>query len=125
VTAPLVFVVDDDVDIRDVVREVLEENGYRTIAAGNGRDALDALRGLPELPDVVLLDIMMPVMDGYEFRALQQTDARIARIPVVVLTAVGDIHEKARELCATAALRKPVPLDELLGAVRRSVRCGV
>jgi CheY-like chemotaxis protein len=115
-TAPVVLVVDDDGDVRDVLREVLEENGYLVRTAGDGREALAVLRREPRT-SLILLDVMMPVMDGWEFRAEQVQDAAIADIPVVVITAVGDADEKAKAMAAAGALRKPVRLKDLLAAV--------
>jgi CheY-like chemotaxis protein len=115
-TAPVVLVVDDDGDIREALRDVLEDSGYLVHTAADGREALVVLRREPHV-SLILLDIMMPVMDGWEFRAEQVHDAAIADIPVVVITAVGDADEKARAMAAAGALRKPVRLKDLLAAV--------
>jgi len=78
--------VDDDADIREALEELLADSGYSVMTAGNGRQALDLLADEP-LPSVILLDMMMPVMDGYEFLEAQRNDQRLASIPVAVLTA--------------------------------------
>lgn len=120
---PLVLIVEDDPDVRDTLSDVLQDEGYRTSQAGNGREALDTLRRADaERPAVVLLDIMMPVMDGVAFRNEQLRDASLRDIPVIVLSAHARLDELASELELTTALRKPVALDALLEAVERVVR---
>ena len=86
--------------------------------AENGRVALDLLRAAAELPDGILLDLMMPVMDGFEFRVNQLDDARLAGIPVAVMTAGGQVEEKKRELTAKAALKKPADIEDILAVVK-------
>ena len=81
-----ILVVDDDADIRDSVAEVLEDAGYRVQQAANGREALDYLQA-SAYPCIILLDLMMPVMDGPQFRAAQQSKPTLAGIPVVVISA--------------------------------------
>jgi CheY-like chemotaxis protein len=116
-----VLVVEDDQDIRDVIAGVLEDEGYVVAVAGHGREALDALRrGLR--PRLILLDIMMPIMSGREFRAAQLADAELAGIPVVVLTAGGRAREIAAEIGAQAYLSKPLDLAKLTELVGRGVR---
>lgn len=117
-----VLVVDDDADVRSVLREVLEHAGYRVTGAKNGSDALECLRGLERLPDCIVLDLMMPVMSGYEFRSAQLADEVLATIPVVLLSAVSDRDGVADALGAAAILTKPVGLSALLDAVAR--QCG-
>jgi len=100
----------------DALRELLELAGHRVLCAGNGREALDRLRETGQV-GLILLDLMMPVMDGYEFRKEQLKDSRLASIPVVVLTADGRVREKARELQADRYLQKPLSPSALLGVV--------
>lgn len=116
-----VLVVDDDVDIRSTIREILEDEGYRVTEAANGAEALEKLREGPA-PDLILLDLSMPVMSGSEFRVEQRKDPSIASIPVVVVSAVGSLDLKVAPLEAAAFLRKPVQLDELLEVVERYCR---
>lgn len=113
-----VLVVDDDVAIREALEAVLEDEGYAVQGAANGREALKILRSGTGAPAVILLDLMMPVMNGWEFRAEQQGDPNLAPIPVVVLSADRDIAAKAAALQAPAYLAKPVNLDVLLDTVR-------
>jgi CheY-like chemotaxis protein len=113
-----VLVVDDDVEIRETLVEVLEERGYRTVAASNGKQALDALHGGTR-PELILLDMMMPVMDGAQFRAQQREEPEIAGIPVVLISAHADLTKRMRELDANAALQKPISFRDLIDTVRR------
>lgn len=113
-----VLVVEDDFDIRGVIRIALEAEGYTVATAENGREALDYLKAVG-LPRLILLDLMMPVMDGWEFRAAQQADPAWASVPVVVISADGRVSEKAQALGAAGGLTKPIDLDALLDTVRR------
>ncbi len=111
-----VLVVDDAPDIRDALSEILEVEGYDVQRARNGREALQRLE--QEVPDLVLLDLMMPVMDGWEFaRSL----APGARPPIIVLSADRNVSSKAKEIGALGWLAKPFELTELLAAVRRAL----
>jgi two-component system, chemotaxis family, chemotaxis protein CheY len=111
-----VLVVDDDPDILDALSEILEAEGYDVQRARNGREALQRLE--QGLPDLVLLDLMMPVMDGWEFaRSL----APGARPPIIVLSADRNVSAKAKEIGALGWLAKPFELSELLDAVRSVV----
>lgn len=112
----LVLIVDDERDIRELLSKLLEHERYDHMEAANGQEALDLLHNSPVLPCVILLDIMMPIMDGWRFRMLQRTDPdpEIANIPVIVLTAHATIEEVTRRMRATAALRKPFQIDNLL-----------
>jgi CheY-like chemotaxis protein len=114
-----VLVVEDDRDIREIVIETLTEEGYGTFAAANGQEALAYLTSAARLPGVILLDIMMPVMDGRTFRARQLEDPRLAGIPVVVMTADADVAAIALELRASLHLKKPVTLVQLFEVARR------
>ena len=108
-----VLVVDDEVDIREAVAEVLADEGYEVHAAGDGAEALRKARSVH--PSLVLLDLMMPGMNGWEFRAAQASDPELRQIPVVVLSALG----KVAGLDANGYIQKPFDLDELLSAVKR------
>jgi CheY-like chemotaxis protein len=115
-----VLVVDDDFDIRDTLRELLEIEGLRVAIASNGREALQRLRDGVR-PDLILLDLMMPEMSGWEFRGEQLRDPRLAGIPVVILSATPDVGKTAQELKAAGWVRKPFDLDELLEMVQERV----
>jgi CheY-like chemotaxis protein len=112
------MIVDDDHDVREALREVLQDHGYEVVEAGNGQDALVMLRGEGPRPCLILLDIMMPVMDGWQFRAAQRDDPSLSAIPVVVLTAHGANGETG-EMTPTAYLKKPIQLPPLLATVAR------
>jgi two-component system chemotaxis response regulator CheY len=112
-----VLVVDDDRDIRDVLTDALEAEGYRVVTAVDGLDALTWLRARTARPCVVLLDLMMPRMDGIQFRTEVLNDPDLALIPVVVLSADPSVIVTAKSLNFAGSLRKPVPLEALLAAV--------
>jgi CheY-like chemotaxis protein len=114
-----VLVVEDDADVRDALLEVLEDSEYAPLAASNGQEALARLHADPAKPCLILLDMMMPVMDGWAFRAEQSRDPELRSIPVVVLTAHVSAQQAARELHAAGFLRKPVSLDALLATVQK------
>jgi len=111
-----ILVVDDDADIRDTIVEVLEEAGHTAEAAANGDEALQKLRG-SEPPCLILLDLMMPVMDGRTFREEQLKDPALSPIPVVVLSAFRDGADTAKQMNAAGHLPKPVSLDQLIELV--------
>jgi CheY-like chemotaxis protein len=114
-----VLVVEDDDLTRDVLRLLLQRAGCRVTTAAHGREALACLQAAR--PDLILLDLMMPVMSGWEFRERQRQDAALAAIPVVVLTAAAD-PESAAPLAAAAYLSKPVEPLDLLEAVLHHAR---
>lgn len=112
-----VLIVEDDADLRDMMAQLLSLEGFRAATAANGREALDYLRGSEEKPDVILLDLMMPVMDGWEFRRKQQADPAVADVPVIVLSALD--QSRAAGVPAEAFLKKPLDFDRLLQLVRQ------
>ena len=106
-----VLIVDDEPNIRGFLRMVLEDEGYTVETATNGQEALDKVRRCP--PDAVLLDLMMPIVDGWSFLATRRTLATECRCPVLVMSAVGGWN-MARELGASGFLAKPFDVDVLL-----------
>lgn len=116
-----VLVVDDERDIQEVVAEVLADRDFHAVAASNGRDALDHLHAMHEKPCVILLDLSMPVMNGFEFRAAQQADPALNGIPVIILTANFQATEVA-DLGAAAFVRKPFDSEALLDMVSAACR---
>lgn len=112
----VILLVEDDRSIREAVQSVLEDDGYDVVQAENGRDALDRLRS-GALPDLVVLDLRMPVMDGWEFRAAQKNDPNLAGIPVLAVSADGSA--KAEAIAADGYLRKPLSTRTLLDTVAR------
>jgi CheY-like chemotaxis protein len=115
----VVLVVDDDSDLRDTMCDVLEAEGHTSRAARNGEEALALLRRDPTI-DIVMLDLMMPVMDGWKFRECQLADIELARVPVVVMTAAADLTRTP--IVAAQILHKPVTTKVLLGAVAQHAR---
>ena len=115
--ASSVLVVDDDVVIRDTLREVLEQEGYEVVSAENGKEALEVLARSEPLPGVMLLDLMMPVMTGWEVLEVLQKSERLSTLPVVVVSAMG--------APCTLFLQKPVKLSRLLEVVSRYCGCPV
>lgn len=114
-----VLIVEDDLDTREMLGRFLELEGYKVETAENGRRALERL-GSGVGACVILLDLMMPVMDGWQFRQEQIRDASLADIPVIVVSAAG--RERLEKIHANAYLSKPVDLDELLGCVTQFCR---
>lgn len=113
-----VLVVEDDADIRVALEEIIVDHGFRVVGVRHGREALEFLARAEELPCLILLDLMMPVMDGATFREEQLRDARIASIPVVLLSAYRDLDRRAAGLGAVSVLNKPPDLRELVQALR-------
>ena len=111
------LVVEDDADSREMLGFALELHGFRPVLASDGVDALEQLRD--ERPCVILLDLMMPRMNGWEFRATQLQDQAHRDIPVVVLSAAG---KAAESVPADAYLQKPINMDAVLSAVRAHCR---
>ena len=113
-----ILVVDDQPAIREMFAALLEDEGYTVACAANGKDALDYLRQAKELPGLILLDLAMPVMTGYEFLREQRQDATIAAIPVILMTARGHFEQEGVESYAAHYIHKPTDLDILLEAIR-------
>ena len=109
-----VLVVEDDADLRERICNVLTDAGYAAWSAENGEIALARVRS--ERPCLILLDLMMPIMNGWEFRSEQLRDPEISAIPVVIMTADGRAADKARNLHADY-LRKPLRLETLLEVI--------
>src|SRR5512133_753982 len=110
---PRVLIIEDDAETRDALSVFLQLEGYDVTSAPDGRSGLAEAR--LHHPDVILLDLMMPVLDGWGFRAEQKRDASIAGIPVVVVSALSD----RRDIDASAFVPKPCDLDAVLGVVAR------
>jgi CheY-like chemotaxis protein len=111
---PTVFIIEDDVDTRDMLSRFLELEGYKVEVAANGRQALERLSDGADAC-VIVLDLMMPIMDGWEFRRRQSEDARLKDIPTIVVSAAG--RDRLSKITANAYLSKPVDMDELLERV--------
>ena len=118
-----ILIVEDEHPIRDIITEILEDEGYRVAGATNGLEALKYLRQHAH-PRLILLDLGMPVMTGWEFREHQQRDPQLAEIPVIVMSALPDLDRRAAALKAADCLNKPVNIDKLLGTIARYVTVG-
>ena len=115
-----ILIVDDDADIREALQDLLADRGFSVLGASNGAEALEVLRTLPAPPSIILLDVMMPVMDGYGFLEEQRRDPALSRIPVAIITA-GQGVDLARLGGTMPVLYKPIRVPELMIALR-SVR---
>jgi CheY-like chemotaxis protein len=114
-TGKQVLVVEDESYLCDLIADVLEAEGHHPRLAGNGREALDLLRDFT--PDLILLDLMMPVMDGWEVMSTLRADPDLAHIPVVIITAIYDLKRTQTETGASAVLTKPFDIDQLAQVV--------
>jgi CheY-like chemotaxis protein len=109
-----VLVVEDDKDIRNALRDTLHILGYEVDLAENGQIALtNLLSGVLPRPCLILLDLMMPVMDGWRFREAQRNDPSLANIPVVVISADGNAEQKAQKMGAETGISKPFLVEDL------------
>lgn len=116
-----ILIIDDDAGIRRLIELTLRKGGYRFSMAANGLRALEQIQ--TEMPDLVICDLMMPEMDGFELLATVKASAALAHIPIVVITAVGQqtYVERALKLGATACLFKPFAQAELLSVVKNAL----
>jgi len=115
---PTVLIVEDDLDVSETLALVLTDEGFDTALATNGAEALEQLRaGLA--PCLIVLDLMMPVMDGYAFRVEQRKDPSLAAIPTVILSAARGLADEAKKLAVDDYMAKPVKLEALLEVVKR------
>ena len=110
-----VVLVDDDEDVRDAIKDRLEAAGYRVSGFSSALDARDWLRSAERLPPLILADMMMPVMDGLQFREEQIKDPALAAVPMVMLTARHDVVSGP----GVEQLRKPIKSSDLIAVVRR------
>jgi CheY-like chemotaxis protein len=121
---PNVLIVEDHSDVRRTLAELLQEVGYAVTSAADGQEALDRLRTTP-LPNLILLDLLMPVMDGWEFRRRQREDPAIAAIPIVVISGGETSPHSSGFVDAASYLLKPIDVDVLLSTIGRLChRCG-
>jgi CheY-like chemotaxis protein len=114
---PSILVIEDDEDAREAMVAFLQMKGYRAIAAGNGKEALEYLENAAA-PDLIILDLWMPVMNGWQFLSEQVKNPRIAKVPVVVVTALSD----QTDVEANEIIIKPVDVDHLLTTVSHYCR---
>jgi CheY-like chemotaxis protein len=110
-----ILVIEDDLNIREALKEALIFEGYQVYTAANGKEGLELVKGIPR-PCLILLDLMMPVMDGFEFMNCREKDAMIAAIPVLIVSAFPD---RAQKVQAQGFVKKPINLDLLLASVQQ------
>jgi len=111
-----ILVIEDDVSIRELLVELLESEGYEVSSSVNGLEGLKRLQG-GSLPHLILIDLMMPIMDGYSFRTEQLKNPLWAQIPTIVMSAEANAKEKMKNYNITAFLNKPVELETILSTV--------
>ena len=111
-----ILIVEDDDDVREAIAAFLEGEGYPVVEARDGKEALGRLRSSTEFC-LILLDLFMPVMNGWSFRAEQLRDTKLAGIPVIVVSADAGAPEKAVDLGAVDAMVKPIHLEQLRASV--------
>jgi CheY-like chemotaxis protein len=113
-----ILLVEDDLDIRELLAESLEGEGFNVVTAKNGLDAIQVIRSMMLPPSIILLDLMMPLMDGYGFLEHRNRDARLASIPVAILTA-GHGVDRSRLGNGAVIIPKPIDLPRLIGVLHR------
>jgi CheY-like chemotaxis protein len=113
-----ILIVEDDSALREALAQVLSDEGYELLTARDGLEAVNCLK-MGNRPDVILLDLSMPVVNGWEFRMFQKRDPELATIPVILITAGGYSREEVAWLEPSALIAKPIDLDLLLADIRR------
>jgi CheY-like chemotaxis protein len=114
-----ILLIDDEFAILEVLSGLLVDDGFRVLTANNGEEALARLA--EEVPDVVVVDVMMPRLDGREVVRRMRADARTAHVPVIFMSAAGGFAAAAEQLGARAFLRKPFRIDALLAALKSAL----
>ena len=114
-----ILIVDDDRAIREMLIDTLHDEGYLSVGVGDGVEAMDYLRANANLPCLILLDLMMPRMDGWQFLSAQRSAQHLEPIPVVVLSARPDVEMQAHNLRVAGFIPKPIDFDLLFDAARR------
>jgi CheY-like chemotaxis protein len=113
-----ILIVDDDTDIRETLAEFLEDRGFTTVTAANGLEALTLLRSAAARPSVIVLDLMMPVMDGYGFLEERKRDPALTSIPVAVITASHGVDQN-RLGNGASVIAKPIDVTKLVDVLQR------
>jgi len=117
---PLVLVIDDDADIRTAIQDLLEGEGFATVGAADGQAALNFLADSPDRPAVILLDLMMPIVDGWTFCKIRQGIVTLMEIPVITISAASTTGTSA-PLRVDGGIEKPFDADALIQLVTRMV----
>lgn len=121
---PYILLIDDNKSIRDCLIWVFDEEGYSVITASNGKDALELLEKNPFLPDFILLDLMMPIMNGWQFRDQQQLNPRFKNIPTIILSAKINIAEQTF-YPNEYLLPKPFDIEDLLVLIKKKASSAI
>lgn len=109
-----ILIIDDDSEIRSSLADILEDEGFNILQAGNGLEGMQVLESLSDLPCMILLDLMMPVMDGQAFRGEQLRNPKLAAIPTILFSADGQLNKKAENIGIEEYVKKPIDLTVLL-----------
>lgn len=112
------MIMDDDVDIRLTLADILEDEGYSVTSASDGLEGIQAINNMTQPPGLIILDLMMPNMNGHEFLKVRTENKNLANIPVAYFSADTEIHSKSKE-AGVESIRKPVNFGELLSVVRK------
>jgi two-component system response regulator MprA len=116
----LILIVDDSVDIREPLQQILEGEGFQIAVAVNGKEGLDYLQSTKRLPDLILLDLMMPDMDGFQFRKAQENIPLVGSIPILLMSADANIQYKAIKMGVKGILPKPFQdIDTLIATIEK------
>jgi CheY-like chemotaxis protein len=118
---PMILVVDDQIDLRDAIAILLEVEGYDVIDAANGREALECLQTHPGHVVAIVLDLAMPVMDGWHFLTERRKDPMLSDIPTIVVTGISDAKHRQGELADVTVFGKPFHFDDLIRELRRAL----
>lgn len=113
-TCKNILIIEDEPEIRETLKQLLEFEGYQVDTASNGKEGVDALVDSVSKPHLILLDLMMPIMNGWEFLEVHSSNDAISKIPVVIVSAAG---ERAKTAKAAAYVPKPIDIDALLNAI--------
>lgn len=116
-----IFIVEDDADVRESLIMLLEAEGYDVQSAEDGLDAFNQLSAMPTLPHLIILDWMMPRMDGAQFYNKKKDFPNMEQIPLILLTADGRVQEKSALINASVGLAKPIEVETLLSAIQRFI----
>ena len=114
-----ILVVEDDKSIRDLLSELLVNEGYKTVVASNGEEALQYLKNSAVNVKLILLDLMMPVKDGYQMSKEMQGDPSLAEIPVIIMSAAAQLAIAEKKIPSKASIKKPIDIDTLMQAVKQ------
>jgi len=109
-----ILIIDDNISFVGALKEILVITGHEVVTAYNGQSALEALSTMSELPQLIILDLIMPIMNGFEFRQIQLEDKSLSKIPVILLTANNSFKDYKEKLQAIEFLNKPVEAKDIL-----------